>query len=42
MHPDVGRDLALAGDRRADYDIKQARNFMIDLIGGEVAEQLRE
>ena len=29
-------------DRRADYDIKQARNFMIDLIGGEVAEQLRE
>jgi hypothetical protein len=28
-------------DRRADYDIKQARNFMIDLIGGEVAEQLR-
>jgi hypothetical protein len=29
-------------DRRAHYDIKQARNFMIDLIGGEVAEQLRE
>ena len=28
-------------DRRADYDIKQVRNFMIDLIGGEVAEQLR-
>jgi hypothetical protein len=23
-------------------DIKQARNFMIELIGGEEAEQLRE
>jgi hypothetical protein len=29
-------------DRHADYDIKQARNLMIELIGGKVAEQLRE
>jgi hypothetical protein len=29
-------------DKRADYDIKKARNFMIELIGGEEAEQLRE
>jgi hypothetical protein len=29
-------------DERADYDVKQARNFMIELIGGEEAEQLRE
>ena len=29
-------------DERADYDIKQARNFMIELIGGEQAEQLRD
>jgi hypothetical protein len=29
-------------DKRVDYDIKQARNFMIELIGGEEAEQLRE
>jgi hypothetical protein len=29
-------------DERADYDITQARNFMIELIGGEEAEQLRE
>ena len=29
-------------DERADYDIKQARNFMIELIGGEEAEQLRD
>jgi hypothetical protein len=28
-------------DERADYDIKQARN-MIELIGGEEAEQLRD
>jgi hypothetical protein len=29
-------------DDRADYDIKQARNFMIELIGGEEAEQLSD
>jgi hypothetical protein len=29
-------------DERADYDIKQARNFMIELIGGEEAEQLSD
>ena len=29
-------------DSRADYDIEQARNFMIELIGGEPAEQLRD
>jgi hypothetical protein len=29
-------------DKRADYDIEQARKFMIELIGGEEAEQLRE
>ena len=29
-------------DERADYDVKQARNFMIELIGGEEAEQLRD
>jgi hypothetical protein len=29
-------------DKRADYDIEQARNFMIELIGGEEAEQMRE
>ena len=36
--PDEWRE----NDKRVDYDIEQARNFMIDLIGGEVAEQLRE
>jgi hypothetical protein len=29
-------------DKRADYDIEQARNFMIELIGGNEAERLRE
>jgi hypothetical protein len=29
-------------DSRADYHIKQARNFMIELIGGEEAEQLSD
>jgi hypothetical protein len=29
-------------DKDADYDVKQTRNFMIELIGGETAGQLRE
>jgi hypothetical protein len=29
-------------DKDADCDVKQARNFMIELIGGETAGQLRE
>ena len=36
--PDEWRE----NDKRVDYDIEQARNFMIELIGGEEAEQLRE
>jgi hypothetical protein len=36
--PDEWRDH----DSRVDYEIKQARNFMIELVGGEEAEQLRE
>jgi hypothetical protein len=31
-----------ADDERVDYDIEQARNIMIELIGGEEAERLRD